>query len=160
MPSTLPLKPIGVSCFFPAKRFISNDIITVSAKRSEQRMTICIGAICDNRKTAIACADRMLTSSDNTLAFEHDVPKISELFLKVRSFNCWCCNNTSADITSSSNRNQGNKAQCFASCEQIKNNYQDCRRAYMSDLLFARRGLNLADFYRNQKTYTKAQLSN
>ena len=38
-------------------------------------MTQLIGAICENGKKVIVLSDRMITTSDLTLAFEHEVPK-------------------------------------------------------------------------------------
>ena len=38
-------------------------------------MTQLIGAICDNREKVIMLSDRMVTTADGTLGFEHDEPK-------------------------------------------------------------------------------------
>lgn len=42
-------------------------------------MTQIIGAICDDRKTALAISDRMITTSDLSLSFEHEIPKMDEI---------------------------------------------------------------------------------
>lgn len=42
-------------------------------------MTICIGAICEERKKAVFALDRMLTSRELSLEFEHDERKIDEI---------------------------------------------------------------------------------
>lgn len=42
-------------------------------------MTICIGTLCEKRKTAIFAADRMLTNPILSVEFEHDEPKYQVL---------------------------------------------------------------------------------
>jgi len=42
-------------------------------------MTICIGSTCNSSKVAVVASDRMITTGDLTVAFEHDVPKITKL---------------------------------------------------------------------------------
>jgi hypothetical protein len=62
------------------KKLITNKYVIPKSKLGEKPVTICIRLLCDNRTKAIACGDRMLTSLDDTLAFEHDEPKIIEIF--------------------------------------------------------------------------------
>lgn len=42
-------------------------------------MTICIGAICDEGKKAVATSDRMITITMPPIEYEHAVPKISKI---------------------------------------------------------------------------------
>ncbi len=115
-------------------------------------VTIDIGVICDNRKTAIACSDRMLTSGDNTLAFEHDVPKIVELFGNCLALTAGAATIHQPIIQAVQTEIRETKPNIADVVIKMKDYYQNCRRSYMSDIIFSRRGLTLEDFYRNQRT--------
>jgi 20S proteasome alpha/beta subunit len=53
-------------------------MIKITRKRGKN-MTICIGSTCNSSKVAVVASDRMITTGDLTVAFEHDVPKITKL---------------------------------------------------------------------------------
>lgn len=42
-------------------------------------MTICIGAICDNKSKVIVASDRMITASYPPVEFEHGIPKMEKI---------------------------------------------------------------------------------
>jgi len=94
----------------------------------------------------------MLTSYDATLAFEHDEPKIVKLF-----DNCLALTAGSATIhqpifgavRSEIRETKPNIADVV---EKVKDEYQECRRSFMSDVIFSRRGLTIDEFYESQQS--------
>ena len=121
-------------------------------------MTICIAALCDNRKTVVVLADRMLTSSDNTLVFEHDEPKLDKLF-----------NNCIALTAGQATLHQPIFQACRAEIrdtsplisdvvKKIKEKYQEARREFMNDAIFSTRGLSVNSFYEMQNSLHESSI--
>lgn len=51
-------------------------------RKPEIQLTICIAAICDEGKSVVAASDRMITSEQIAIEFEHDTPKIYQVTKK------------------------------------------------------------------------------
>jgi hypothetical protein len=94
----------------------------------------------------------MLTSYDNTLAFEHDVPKITKLFDNCLSLTAGGATIHQPIFQAVREEMRESKPNISNVAEKIKDKYQECRRSYMSDAIFQRRGMSLLDFYNNQRT--------
>lgn len=120
-------------------------------------MTQIIGAICDERKKAIALSDRMITTSDLSLAFEHETPKIDKI-----TSNCIALTAGSALIHEPIFRNVcaklGDKTRPLISevVDEIVKEYQKLRIKQMEDEIFRRKNLTIEQFYQNQKTFHDA----
>jgi 20S proteasome alpha/beta subunit len=114
-------------------------------------MTIIIGATCDGGKTGIAVADRMLTSSDLSMAFEHDVPKITRL-----CDNCVALTAGSAlaptDVFKPAIQRLADKRTPAIGeiLECVKEEFVRIRNGEAEDLLFKPRGLTISQFYQVQ----------
>lgn len=115
-------------------------------------MTICIGVLCEERKKAVACSDRMLTSYDATLAFEHDEPKIIKLFDNCLTLTAGPATIHQPIFQAVQSEIREAKPNISEIAEKIKEKYQECRRSLMSDIVFSRRGLTIDYFYDNQRT--------
>jgi len=121
-------------------------------------MTICIGVLCDNRRKAIALSDRMLTSFDQTLAFEHDEPKIVKLF-----DNCIAVTSGAATLhqpifQAVCSEMRETKPRISDIAEKIKIRYQESRQRFMNDFIFSRRGLTLERFYEDQTSLDESTI--
>ena len=126
-------------------------------------MTICIGALCESRTQVVVLSDRMLTSSDQTLAFEHDEPKIDILF-----DNCVAVTAGQATLHQPifhrcQSEIRETKPLINDVAEKIKEKYQEARREFMNDAIFSMRGLTIDKFYEMQNSLhenTILELSN
>lgn len=114
-------------------------------------MTIIIGASCDGGKKGIALADRMLTSGDLTMAFEHDVPKITTL-----CENCVALTAGSAlaptDVFRPAIQRLADKRTPAISdiLACVKEEFVKIRNGEAEELLFRPRGLTITQFYQIQ----------
>lgn len=113
-------------------------------------MTICISVLSNERHEVIVLADRMITSIDQTLAFEHDEPKIEKLF-----DNCVALTAGQATL----------HQQIFRGCKtdirdttplindvvlKLRDQYKNARKELMNDSIFATRGITIDYFYEMQ----------
>ena len=115
-------------------------------------MTICIGVLCDNRRKAIAVSDRMLTSFDQTLAFEHDEPKIVQLFDNCVTVTAGQATLHQPIFQAVCSEIRESKPRISDVAKKIKNKYQESRRRFMNDFIFSRRGLTIEQFYQSQNS--------
>lgn len=141
------------------KGFKENKVLNIGVPRKEKKLvTICIGVICDNRTKAIAVSDRMLTSADQSLAFEHDEPKITVLF-----DNCLAVTAGPATIHQpifQAVRSEVREPKPSISdvAQKIKSKYQESRRSLLNDYVFSRRGLTIDLFHENQRVFHESTI--
>jgi ATP-dependent protease HslVU (ClpYQ) peptidase subunit len=115
-------------------------------------MTICIGMLCDSSKQAIVASDRMVTAGDLTVAFEHDVPKITEL-----TGNCLALTAGSAlvhtDLFRAVKRSlhTGANPPISEIVDKVKDEYLNIRNQEIEDRFFKVRGFNVKWFIQNQR---------
>lgn len=121
-------------------------------------MTICIGVLCDNRRKAIAVSDRMLTSFDQTLAFEHDEPKIVKLFDNCVTVTAGQATLHQPIFQAVCSEIRETKPRISDVAEKIKMRYQESRQRLMSDFVFSRRGLTIEQFYESQNSLDESTI--
>lgn len=115
-------------------------------------MTQIIGAVCDKGKKALAISDRMITTADLSLSFEHEEPKCDKL-----TDNCVALTAGSALIHASIFRNVRitfkDKTRPLISeiVDEVVKEYQKLRIKKMNDEIFRELGLNIEQFYENQE---------
>lgn len=115
-------------------------------------LTICIGTICDSSKKAIVAGDRMMTASDFTVAFEHDVPKIKEV-----AANCLALTAGPALVHTDLFRNVRNTIHAGATppiseiLEKVKKEYLKIRTRQIEEKYFKVRGFDIEWFNKNQR---------
>jgi len=115
-------------------------------------MTQIIGVICDDGEKAIAVSDRMITTADLSLAFEHESRKISHI-----STNCVVLTAGSALVHDPILKavrlkfKDKPKPLIYDVTNEIKKEYQDLRLKLIEDEIFRARGFTIQDFYKNQK---------
>ena len=120
-------------------------------------MTQIIGAICDKGKKALAISDRMITTSDLSLAFEHESRKMDEL-----STNCIALTAGSALIHEPIFRNvcaelEGKtKPKISEVVEELVTEFQKLRKKKIQDEIFNQVALTLNQFYENQSQFHDA----
>jgi hypothetical protein len=115
-------------------------------------MTICIGATCASSKTAIVASDRMITTGDLTIAFEHDVSKITQL-----TANCLALTAGAALIHTDLFRNVMRNIHAGATppiseiVEKVKDEYLKIRNRVVEEEYFKVRGYDIKWFTENQR---------
>jgi hypothetical protein len=120
-------------------------------------MTQIIGAICDNGKTALAISDRMITTGDLSLAFEHELPKMDEL-----TPNCIALTAGSALIHAPIFENVctklGDKSRPKISevVDELVKEFQELRIKNMENEVFREVALTIKQFYENQQQFHDA----
>ena len=125
-------------------------------------MTQIIAAICDGRKKVIALSDRMLTTRDLSLAFEHEEPKIEKI-----TEHCVALTAGSAlrhyPIFRAVRIKYANIARPVSIMEiakAVKEEYQKARLEAVEDAILRPRGLTLESFYQMQRTLHDAVIMN
>lgn len=123
-------------------------------------MTVCIGALAENRKKLVLAADKMITANiPIAYQFEkEDVQKIYTLSEKVRVltagnalFAFEIVENTKKDISKSAlDGKPFTSVEEYAEC--IRVNYQNFRRKIIVQSVLEPRGLNLQSYYQLQKS--------
>lgn len=118
-------------------------------RRRLKPVTICIGAICDKGKKAIAVSDRMLSWAD--VEFEQEIPKIEKL-----SDNCIALSAgpalASTDLFRNVRRKIGTSSPPISIIqEMVKAEYSRIRKAKLEENLFNPRGFTMEWFYQNQQ---------
>lgn len=114
-------------------------------------MTICISTICDSSKKVIVASDRMMTSGDLTVAFEHDVPKIQKL-----TENCVALTAGSALVHTDLFRNVRASIHAGATppiseiVDKVKKEYLEIRNRQVEEKYFKVRGYDIEWFNQNQ----------
>jgi len=114
-------------------------------------LTQLIAAICERRSKAIALSDRMITTQDLSLAFEHESPKIDKI-----TDNCVAMTAGSALVHEPifkevrSKFKERPKSSIYEIAKVMKSEYQNLRTEMMNDEIFRRRGISIEYFYRNQ----------
>ena len=114
-------------------------------------MTQIIGVICENGKKAIALCDRMLTTADLSLAFEHETPKIEGL-----TSNCVALTAGSALIHEPIFREvkkrfrEQPKPSITRIVDSLVEEYQKLRFKRLEQSIFRRYGLTIQEFYNIQ----------
>jgi len=114
-------------------------------------MTICIAGICDNREKVLLVADRMITSEDVSVEFEHDEPKIQSL-----SKNCLVAKSGIIydDITEPVVIMYKDKTSLISEIiQQLTDSYQHIRRKNIDEDFFFLRGLTMKGYYNIQSTF-------
>lgn len=120
-------------------------------------MTQIIGAICDNSKRALAISDRMITTSDLSLSFEHETPKIDEL-----ATNCIALTAGSALIHAPIFTNvcaklrEKTKPKISEVVDELVNEFQNLRTKNIQNEIFSEVALTIGQFYQNQKQFHDA----
>lgn len=115
-------------------------------------MTICIASICDSSKKVIVASDRMITTGDLTVAFEHDVPKITQL-----SGNCLVLTAGPALVHTDLFRNVKSTIHAGAVppisviLDKIKAEYLRIRLREIEERYFNVRGFDISWFNENQR---------
>lgn len=118
----------------------------------EVKLTICIGSICDSSKKAIVASDRMITAGDLTVAFEHDVPKITQL-----TGNSLALTSGPALIHTDLFREVKKTIHAGATppineiVDKVKNEYLKIRNRQVEERFFRVRGFNIEWFIHNQR---------
>lgn len=115
-------------------------------------MTICIATICNSSKKAIVASDRMMTAGDLTVAFEHDIPKITKL-----SENCVALTAGPALVHTDLFRNVKKKIHAGATppiseiLDHVKEEYLSIRNSQIEERYFRVRGFSIDWFKKNQR---------
>jgi len=115
-------------------------------------MTQIIGAICDGGKTALAISDRMITTSDLSLSFEHEIPKIDKI-----TSNCIALTAGSAlihaPIFSNVRAKLEGKSRPKISevVDEFVNEFQALRVKNMQNEIFSEVALTIQQFYKMQQ---------
>lgn len=115
-------------------------------------MTICIGTICSSSTKAVVAGDRMVTAGDFSVAFEHDVSKMTKL-----SGNCIALTAGSALVhtdlfrTVKSSLHSGANPPISEIVKKVKSEYLAIRNQKIEEQYFKVRGYSIKWFTENQR---------
>ena len=113
-------------------------------------MTICIGALCEKRAKAVFACDRMVTSRQLLVEFEHDEPKFETLTKK-------CIALTAGEALPPTELFRATRTAIQDSpriseiAEAVENNFGTMRKKRVEDLYFKPRGLTIQGFIQAQR---------
>jgi len=113
-------------------------------------MTICIGAIAENRKKAVFAADRMVTSTQLSVEFEHDEEKFETLSPK-------CVALTAGEVLAPTEFFRAARAGIRDSpkiseiAHHVEEGFRNFRMKRVEDTLFLPRGITVRDFLQAQR---------
>ena len=113
-------------------------------------MTICIGALCEKRAKAVFASDRMVTSRQLLIEFEHDEPKFETLTEK-------CVAVTAGEALPPTELFRAARTQIQDSprigeiADVVETNFAKMRTKRVEDLFFKPRGLTIQNFLQAQR---------
>lgn len=115
-----------------------------------ENMTICIGAICEKRAKAVCASDRMITSRQLLIEFEHNEPKFEILTKK-----CLALTAGEAlpptEIFRKARTEIQDSPRIAEIAVAIEKNFASARMKRVEDLHFKPRGLTLQNFIQAQR---------
>ncbi len=114
-------------------------------EKKVKNMTICIGLLCDDKKQAVAIADRKITDDYLSIGFEHGESKIIPISKNTVAMCSGYTAITSEILDPVKAKNLEKTVEVKEIAEEIANSYDRVRKEKINRLYFKPRGLDISE---------------